>query len=76
MRRHQLTAAKGAAKTVKPISAVTPGAKAARSCSPACSTFASSISAGQRHNHQAGQAFLVTHRKLILGSGTLAIAAR
>jgi hypothetical protein len=49
MSRHQLTAARGAAKTVKPTSAltaVTPGAKAARSCSPTCSAFTASISAG------------------------------
>jgi hypothetical protein len=30
---------------------------------------------GQRHNHRAGQAFRVTHRKLILGPGRLACRA-
>jgi hypothetical protein len=59
-------------KTIKPISAITAGAKLLsdmlriRGIDPG----------GQRHNHRASQAFLVTHRKLILGSGRLAFAGR
>jgi hypothetical protein len=62
MSRHQLTAARGAAKDRQAHLGDNGGNAGREGCA--------------RHNHNTGQAFLVTHRKLILESGRLALAGR
>jgi hypothetical protein len=68
MRRHKLTTAKGAAKGRRAHFGDSDGNAGREGCAqlPADKFRIRVIDlGGQRHNHRAGQAFLVTHRKLI-----------
>jgi hypothetical protein len=79
MKRHRLTAAEGAAKDRQAHFGANGGNAGREDCAQllADTLRIRDIDLGRlRHNHRTGQAYLVTHRKLILGSGRLAFARR
>jgi hypothetical protein len=79
MSRHQLTAAKDAAKDRQAHFGDNGGNARREGCPPPPADMLRIHVidlGGQRHNHQAGQAFLVTHRKLIPGPGRPAFIGR
>jgi hypothetical protein len=79
MSRHQLMAARGAAKYRQAHFGDNGGNAGREGCAQMLTDMLRirDIDLGwQRHDHRAGQAFLVTHRRLILGPGRLAFAGR